>query len=181
MVIVNTDLAQEVLPYSIYDRIQTAHPKEYFTFKIEYSFGYWLRHIKLKYPERLDPTTHAAYQFSKEIKLEIFDNANYRARELDAFTGILISSPGKEGCQKYTAANPVDNNAFSVEFSATPAIKSVSNLNFLYKYGDVIKIDISGMEYNATDGAWQPQYIDIFLEGYYVPKRIFDLVKRKKL
>ena len=151
MVKYNLDIAKNVLPYFIYKRIPLAHYREYFSFKIEYGFGYWLRGVRVKYPclapkrSNILPITPGATDAEPaKIKLEFFDNANFKARQPLPFTAELISSPGPDGCFYYSAPAPVDADGYNVNFSAEPAPKSISNLNFLYKYGDVIRIDITG-------------------------------------
>jgi hypothetical protein len=178
MVRYNIDLARDVLPYFIYKRVPVTHFREYFSFKIDYGFGYWLRSIRVKYPE-LSPAQSDILPASIPgtttpagiIKLEVFDNANFKARQPSPFTAELISTPGTNKCYSYAAPSPVDADGYNVNFTAEPAPNSISNLNYLYKYGDVIRIDITGQLY--TGGQWSPDYIDLFLIGYYVPQKTF--------
>lgn len=179
MVKINYDIAKNVYPYFIYKRIPLAHYREYFTFKIEYGFGYWLRSIRVKYPEIspaltdiITPVSGSAVQ-SPTIKIELFDNANFKARQPLPFTVELVATPGKERCYSYAAPSPVDNDVYGINFSAAPAPQSINNLNFLYQYGDVIRIDITGQALNGAQ--WSPDYLDMMLVGYYVPQFTFEL------
>lgn len=184
MVRYNLDIAKNVLPYFIYKRLALGHFREYFTFKIDYGFGYWLRSVRVKYPE-LSPalanilgTLAGTEKQSPKIKLEFFDNANFKARQPLPYTAELISSPGSNRCYSYAAPSPVDANGFSINLSAAPGPKSVSNLNFLYKYGDVIQIDVTGQE--SQSGQWTPDYMDLLLVGYYVPQGSFEMYGGKE-
>lgn len=184
MVKFNLDIAKNVLPYFIYKRIALAHFREYFSFKIDYGFGYWLRSVRVKYPE-IAPALAGIYgtpagteKQSPKVKLEFFDNANYKARQPSPFTAELVSTPGSDRCYSYAAPSPVDADIFNLNFSAAPAVKSISNLNFLYRYGDVIRIDITGQE--AQSGQWTPDYMDLLLVGYYVPQSSFEMYGGKE-
>jgi hypothetical protein len=184
MVRYNLNIAKDVLPYFIYKRVPLAHFREYFSFKIDYGFGYWLRSVRVKYPEIspalsdiLGNLTGSEAQ-SPTIKLEFFDNANFKARQPEPFTALLVSSPGADRCYSYAAPLPVDTSGYSINFSAAPAVKSISNLNFLYRYGDVIRIDITGQAKPATQ--WTPDYLDLFLVGYYVPQKTFEMYGGKE-
>jgi hypothetical protein len=179
MIKININLAKDVLPYFIYKRIPVSHHREYFSFKIDYGFAYWLRSVRVKYPEispkRSDIITPLAGTEvqSQKMKLEFFDNANFKARQPLPFTAELISSPGAEKCYSYSAPSPVDTDGYSINFSASPEVKSVSNLNFLYQYGDVIRIDITGQVLSGAQ--WGPDYFDLLLIGYYVPQKTFEM------
>lgn len=185
MVRFNLDIAKNVLPYFIYKRIPVLNYREYFTFKIDYGFGYWLRSVRVKYPERVPADTHlvpllpgVVYPQSRKIKLEFFDNANFKARQPEPFSATLISSPGPDHCFTFAAPSPVDNDGYSINFSAAPAPASISNLNFLYKYGDIIRIDITGQD--RVSGYFAPDYIDMLLVGYYVPQETFIMYGGKE-
>lgn len=181
MILIDVDLAREVLPYFVYQPIHVLHAKEVFTFQVDYSYGYWLRHIRVKYPERLYPGNLLNATFSPTLNIEIYDVADGKARQSTPFKVQLISTPGKEGATQQAAAAPVDTNNFGIEFTADPAIKSVSNLNFLFRSGGAFKIEFSGQEYKSNVQLWSPEYIELFIEGYYVPRRAFnELLKSAK-
>jgi hypothetical protein len=182
MVRFNLDIAKKVLPYFIYKRIEVGNFREYFTFKIDYGFGYWLRAIKVKYPfltqyynNVIRSTVYASGGTEvPKLKLELFDNANFKARQPAAFTAELISSPNQGVCIAYQAPQPADPGVpYLINFTAEPAPKSLSNLNFLYRYGDIIRVDITGQELVQPSNIWGPPWLDILLVGYYVPQETF--------
>ena len=153
-------------PFWIYKRLQVGHYREYFTYSISYGYGYLLRTLKYKYP---DMVSGSPVQ-SERLKLEFFDNANYTARQPAPFSFDLISSPGMDGATVSAAPSPADAEAFNVNFSAKPFPKSLGTLNFLYKYGDVLRIDVTGQLFDSGTGLWSPNYIDLLMQGYYVPE-----------
>lgn len=181
MVKYNQEIAREVLPYFIYKRLKLTHYREYFTFKIDYGFGYWLRSIRVKYSELANNRPSTFYitpggeESAPKLLLEIFDNANFKARQPLPVFAELISTPGSDKCYSFAAPLPVDNDGFSINFSASPAVKSLSNLNFLYKYGDIIRIDITGQTPPNEGSDMKPLYLDLLLTGYYVPQKSFEM------
>lgn len=185
MVKIDLDIARDVLPYFIYKRIVVSSYREYFTFKIDYGFAYWLRAIRIKYPEQNPPVVSpfgfgSARPVSPDLKLEFFDNANFNARQPLPFSASLISSPGKDGCRAITYSGSVMiPEPYST--SAEPAPKSISNLNFLYRYGDIIRIDITGQNRQLFEETiWCPYFIDLLLIGYYVPQKTFEMYGGKE-
>ena len=173
---IDLQTAKDTLPYFIYKRIPIAHFREYFTFRIDYGFGYLLRSVRVKYPELspafsniLASSVPGSGVTAGTMQLEFFDQANFKARQPLPFPARLISTPGSDKSLQYAAPSPVDADGLNVNLSAAPEIKSVSNLNFLYKYGDVIRIDITGQVYSG--GKWSPYFMDLQLCGYYVPQK----------
>jgi len=152
-------------PFWIYKRLQIAHPREYFMFSISYGYGFLLRKLRIKYPETVTGSTVQ----SERLKLEFFDNANYTARQPVPFALDFISTPGFDGATVHAAPSPADSTAFNVNMSAKPFPKSSGILNFLYKYGDTLRIDITEQIHDPISGLWSPNYIDLLLQGYYVP------------
>jgi hypothetical protein len=176
---INLDIARDVFPLVIYKRLQVGHYREYFTHQIDYGFGYLLRYVRIKYPAYapVKPDLVTALPVgrfdSEKIVLEFFDAASFKARQPAPFTAELISSPGADGCYAMTAPAAVDQYGFGVNFSATPTPLSTSYLNFLYKNGDTIRIDITGQSYNGS--IFAPGFIDIALFGYYIPERSIEM------
>jgi hypothetical protein len=130
--------------------------------------------------------------YAPDLKIEIFDIANDKERQSEPFIVDLFSTPGREGSFYRPAPLPYNQAGFGVNASVTPP-KYSSSLNFLYRYGDAIWIKFSGMQSittikNPETGAmdactafWSPSYIDILLEGYYVPQRTFKMWKGVKV
>jgi hypothetical protein len=162
----NLEAEELTAPYFIYKRLPLSHFREYYTFQISYGFGFLLRRLAAKYPETVSGSTVQ----SDDLKLEFFDNANYTARQPAAFSLALISTPGKDGAKMYAAPQPADASGYNLNFSAAPYPKSSGTLNFLYKYGDVLRIDITGQRLDPVSGLWVPNYLDLLLKGYYVPE-----------
>ena len=146
-----------------------------------------------------DTATWTAYDpaldfghYVNDLDLEILDNANNNPRQPSPVKVDLMTSPGRAGTIYRNAADPVDQNGYGINFSANPALFS-STLNFLYRYNDLIQITFSNIEivdqvispYDGTPAAvtpfYSPRYIDLVLEGYYVPEKAFDLWKGARI
>lgn len=166
------ELARKVLPYWIYRRIFLTHYREYFTFKIDYGFGYWLRAVRYKYPDNMSGAT------APRLNLEFFDNANFKARQPLPFCPEMISTPGINATALQTNPQPVDSTG-TYTMDAKPAPFNTTPLNWLYKYGDTIRIDITGQNI-STPGSESPMFIDLLLQGYYVPQEAFELYGGKE-
>jgi hypothetical protein len=123
--------------------------------------------------------------FVKDLELEILDNANNNPRQPSPLKVDLLSSPGKSMSYYRNAPSPVDNAGYGINFSSNQTFFS-STLNFLYRYNDLISLTFSNIStvtqvIGPTGAAYtvpaffSPSYIDVVLEGYYVPEKAFDL------
>lgn len=117
-------------------------------------------------------TTSAYYINCPRINLEIFDSARNIARQPQPIQADLIGTPGSENAFLIEAPAPVDNNNFGLNWNCPNPPTISASLNFIYKYADVLKIEISGQtEQTVFSGAkiFTPNFIDLFLIGYYLP------------
>ena len=121
------------------------------------------------------------------LAAEILDNANNNPRQQEAIPIDLMSSPGRTGSIYRKAPLPVDLNGYGVNFSANQSLFS-STLNFLYRYADIIWITFSNIEsvtsiitptgsVKTVPAFFAPGFIDVVLEGYYVPEKAFTMWK----
>jgi len=246
-----------IFPKYAYKRIKVEHFWEYFSFKIDFSFGYLLRRLRIKYPSvipaprdvytawtnganvaggawfipsanyagtkgyiiyttlaggitggaepawpiqigatvidntvtwiAVDPASVWCKQVN-DIKIEIFDNANNFVRQPEPHVVELFSTPGKQNSFIRPAPQPYDQSGYGVNFSANAPLFS-STLNFLYRFGDIVWIKFSEFERvtqlndpngdpaQLTSPFWSPNYIDVFLEGYYTPEKAYEAWK----
>ena len=237
--ILETDPAKKMYPKYIYSRLQITKANETFFYKIDYSSGYFLRRVHLKYPslckdptlpawtpgaavapgakytpsaawkaanpgadliledtgaggitdaaEAIWPRTHnqiiidntvtwktksAYYIQCPRLNLSIYDSARNIARQPEPTPADLIGTPASEGAYLIEAPAPVDQDGYGLNFNVPNPPTISASVNFIYKYADVLKIEITGQTEQAVfSGAkiFTPNFIDLFLIGYYLP------------
>lgn len=116
--------------------------------------------------------TENAYNIqAPRLNLEFIDSANFFNRQPAPTQADLIGTPAQENNFLIEAPQPVDNDREGLNWNAKTPPTSTATLNFLYKYADVIRIDITGQVKQAVFNGtvWTPNYIDILLVGYYCP------------
>ena len=107
-----------------------------------------------------------------QLKIEFFDNAHYLARQPEPIPFDLIGTPAAQDAFLIDAPNPVDLDGYGLNFNVPNPPTLSASLNWTYKYGDVIKLQITGQtEYTNFIGSkqWTPNFVDLFLIGYYLP------------
>lgn len=125
--------------------------------------------------------------FTAPLKAEILDNANNTPRQQETIPIDLMASPGRTGSIYRKAPSPVDQNGYGINFSSNQALFS-STLNFLYRYADIIWVSFSNIESvtsiitptgatKTVPAFWAPGFIDVVLDGYYVPEKAFTMWK----
>jgi len=162
---INLEIAKQCLPYFIFQRIEFSHYREYFFQKIDHGYGYFLKRVIFRYPERYDLLQ--AQVLTPQINFEFFLKSYYKSRQVDPIPGRLLSTPSNHGVSG-AAPLPVDNNIFSVCFTAGER-KSYKRLDWLYPYSDTIEINITGQDAGMLSRTHQ--YVDIVLDGYLVPSQ----------
>ena len=129
--------------------------------------------------------------FVSDLDVEIIDQANDNPRQPSPVKIDLMASPGRAGTLFKNVNVPGLTGTREIAWTSNQALFS-STLNFLYRYNDLIYISFSNIEYVssiiAPDGNshvvtpfFSPSYIDVMLEGYYVPEKAFDLWKGARL
>jgi hypothetical protein len=153
---INMKVAGETTPYFIYKQIPISHPREPFLFTINYTNGYMLRSIVAHWP------TLGRF-FAGELKIEFFNQANFKSRQNVPVDLALLSTPAQNtDSRSFTEPNGV--------LTMTQGQRTSRKiLNFFYPYNDTIHLEISG-QYFSSSNAWEPEYVDIMLEGYYIPE-----------
>lgn len=192
---IDLNFASQVSPYFFFSDTAISGYRQYVSFKIDWGFAYFARSLVVKYPEvqklytDLDVswdvlpgpelfTDHACLQLTSEF----FDNARAKARQNSPITIDLYTSPGMEGVREWGSPNGTTDPLFHHIMTATPR-KAVTRLNYLYMYGDVIRIDLTG-QIRATENlgmtpvtSWIPSHVQVMVEGYFVPESGFEMWK----
>lgn len=159
---VNLEFAAQVMPYWFYRRIELINPREYVTFEIDYGYGYWLRRVHLRWSGEYTDIRQVR-QLTPGLEFEFFLKSQFKARQIEPIPGGLFSSPCGYGTSPAAPA-PVDNTGFSVNFTSAKNT-SYKILNWYYPFRDVIEMHVTGQD----PAIGQPQYLDVVMEGYYVP------------
>lgn len=138
-----------------------------FLVPIDWGYGYLLRSIKTKWQDKQG----AGEPDSGNLDIKFIRTTRGRELQNDFYPVRLISTPAEPGVTVVAAPAPVDNDIFSVCFTATP-VKNVIILNYYYQYRETIyiKLLIGG---EIEQGA----YVDMLLDGYYIPEKNLPLWK----
>jgi hypothetical protein len=155
--------SQKLFPYFIYKRLELASPREYFFYKLDYGFGYFLRRMVARWPSIITPP-HSSPTTVNDLYFEFFDKSKKISRQIEPIPGNLLTTPGRDGTAK-AESKPVDKDIFGVNFPAS-APKSFKLLNLFYMYGNQIEIQITGQANAAVAG--NKFYLDLLLCGYYL-------------
>lgn len=117
-------------------------------------------------------TTKTAFDIqAPRLNFSIYDCAHQIARQAEPVPADLIGTPAQERAFLQAAPAPVDTDIFGLNWNTPNPPTMSASLNWIYKYADTIKIEITGQTQQAitTGTMWTPDYIDLFLIGYYLP------------
>lgn len=102
------------------------------------------------------------------IGVEFTDGIGKTRWQLQPIPAILYSAPRLNGVIVKTEAAPVDQTGYGVNLSAVFKPRSVT-LNLFYDVGEIINCKLTGFEYSVAAGGYTPDYVDIAIEGVYLP------------
>lgn len=163
------DYLKQQVPAWFFRRLTSNSINKYIDFliPIDWGYGYLLRSIKSKWRD----VAGAGEPNSGHLDIKFIKTTRARELQNDYYPVRLISTPGENGVNFVAAPNPVDNDIFSKCFAATP-VKNVLILNYYYQYRETmyIKLLIGGL-------IEQDNYVDILLDGYYIPEKSLPLWK----
>ena len=118
-------------------------------------------------------TTYDPYMHQcPRLLIEFIDNANYLQRQPEPVYMDAIGTPASDRVILTEAPRPVDQDGYGLNFNTPNPPTVAATLNFLYKYGDIITIRITGQKQDASaylNPIWTPNFVDLFLLGYYCP------------
>lgn len=129
---------------------------------------------------------------SPQINVEVFDVANDFTRQLSPVPVDLFCTSGSQECFFRPSPQPVDADGFNVNYTANSPYLSLQ-LNYFYKRGETFFMKISGQNqtafhFNPFNGVtsaitptWTPAFVDLLVEGYYVPEKTLALWKERKI
>jgi len=156
---IGLEIARQITPYYLYQRLHLIHYREYFNYKVENGGGYMLRRLTVKYPS----VDARGTTYNPQIEIEHFDNAVNKARQINPIPARLYAPPaGHEDIAVIAAPSPVDNTAFGVNMTSSQRLNH-KILNYYFPYGDTILVHITGQD------TTNPSYVDLLFEGYFMP------------
>lgn len=172
--LINTEKSRGIFPKFLYKRITLNEETCRYTYKIDQSYGFFIRRILSKYPgfvQTYQSGVPYALTPASTVKVELLDIANNRVYQPSPYLVNLISTPGGHNAEMTDSAKD------------SPRYSSI--LNYLMRYGDLLYIQITGQRQLteimvpgtetpvSVDSFWNPGYIDICVCGYYVPETSF--------
>jgi hypothetical protein len=181
------DLLKESQPYWVYKRLRfetSGQPRQLFVEQINPGFIYLLREIIVKASSALN--NGSSWVVQEPFFNEMFSSSSLKARQTIPIPIDLVSPPASDGTEHVSVKSPdfagyetiymtapaaVDQNAYGVNASSQ-GIRYAKKLNYFYPYGDVIRVDFTGIP-NSEGTA----YLDCVLCGYYIPERALDYWK----
>lgn len=149
-----------------YKRIKAANIEEQFYFELGGSLSFLLRRFHFIQPEKV--TIGGVTTGFPIIGAEFIDGTGATRWQLQAIPANLYSSPRSEGIIIKTETTPADFSAFGVSMSALFKPRS-NTLNLFYDVGEVVTCKLSGFENLTPPGYFCPNYVDIAIEGVYIP------------
>jgi photosystem II stability/assembly factor-like uncharacterized protein len=103
-----------------------------------------------------------------QIGVEFTDGTGAVRWQLQPIPAKLYSAPRYDGVIVKTEPAPFDQKGYGVNLSAVFKPRS-NTINLFYDVGELITCKLSGFEYLAPAGHYCPDYVDIAIEGVYVP------------
>lgn len=163
----NVDELRQQVPAFFYKRLDIFQKaKDYFLIPIDYGYAYLLRSIRTKWSEYNSPNGSIVV---RDGKIEFVQSYAGRPLQNVPYPARLISTPAETGVTITPAPSPVDQDAYGVNMTATP-VKNNIILNYLYQRRETLDLRFL---FSVVGSALQiDSYVDILLEGYYIPDRI---------
>jgi len=170
-------IARKIAPYFIYQQIVFNSFRGFFTQRIDSGFNFFLRRVWIKtmgvFSDNFPPLKNGPVLIP-ELYIEFFDKGNFKARQANPIPIPLLSTPGNSDV--WNSGGPFTDG----HYNSTARMPLYSKfLNFLYVYGDVIDIEITGQQGTQLPGptGYQPWFADVMLEGYYIPEESLTMWK----
>jgi photosystem II stability/assembly factor-like uncharacterized protein len=102
------------------------------------------------------------------IGVEFTDGVGKIRWQLQPIPALLYSCPRYDGVIVKTETAPFDQTGYGVNMSHVFKPRS-NTLNLFYDVGEVITCKLTGFEYIVAAGGYCPDYVDIAIEGVYLP------------
>lgn len=150
-----------------YRRVHILNPRERVIFELASGLGYLLRSFHFMQPEYKIVAGPLTLPFPI-IGVELQSGSGDIRYQMQPIPAALYSAPRFAGVITKAETSPVDQKGFGVNMSAEFKPRS-NKINLFYEQGETIVIYLSGQQYFSGPAIWGPDYIDIALQGVYVP------------
>lgn len=174
----NFDDYRQQVPAFFYKRFRKDNPTtniespETWVIPLDFGYGYLLRMITSKWP-MYESQSASIYP---TLNISLFNTIRGATRQNNPIPLRLVSTPGKDGCFRFPAPAPVDNDIFNICYSATPPLKNRLVYNLFYQYRDAIHMKFNFSPELPTQ-FHEIEYFDIMLDGYLIPEKDLSLWK----
>lgn len=149
-----------------YKRVKVQNIQEQIYFELGGGLAFLLRRFHFIQPEYID-VLGTRYGFPV-IAAEFIDGTGAIRWQLQAIPANLYSSPRSEGVIVKTETAPADQTGYGINMSSVFKPRS-NTINLFYDVGEVINLKLSGFELLTPPGYLCPNYIDVAVEGVYIP------------
>ena len=149
-----------------YKRVKVLNTTEQFYFELPGGLAFLLRRFHFIQPEYVK-VLGVKYGFPL-VGAEFIDGTGAIRWQLQSIPAGLYSSPRNEDVIVKTESAPADMKGYGVNLSAVFKPRS-NTINLFYDIGELINIKLSGMEILTPPGYLCPNYIDIAVEGVFIP------------
>jgi hypothetical protein len=169
---IDKNLASQIVPYFIYKRLELTTPRAYFMFPLVDGYGYFLRSVTVKFPEIYWNKFHG-WENCFPLFIEFQDEENNRSKQNDPLRITDFISPGNQGVSTRSASASPPLPGTEINYFAATPLKNRKILNYYYKNGGNINIQITGQSTPVYQDLvpLRPPRVDIVLNGYYCPEK----------
>jgi hypothetical protein len=150
-----------------YKRFKVNNPVERWTFQIAGGLAFLLRRFHVIQPEYIEIAPNQFIKFPV-VSVELTDGTGATRWQLQAIPAQLYSAPRLDNVIIKTETTPFDQLGYGVNMSAVFKPRSTT-INLFYDKGENIFVRLSGMEKLTPPGYLCPDYIDLAIEGYFIP------------
>jgi len=150
-----------------FQRVAVTSPVMRIFFELSGGLAFLLRRFHLIQPEYV-VTPPAVYTGFPLVGVELTDGTGATRWQLQSIPADLYSAPRRNGVVMKTETAPADAGGLGVNMSAVFKPRS-NTINLFYDTGENIFIRLSGMELLTPPGYLCPNFIDLAVEGVYIP------------
>lgn len=165
---IKIDITGQPSPYFFYERLAVVagRTRVPVSFHIDTGFTYFLRRLVMTWPDT--EFTAGPPIYVPSLTISFIDRAKNKPRQIVPIPVSLLSTPAGHQTFAGPAPLPVDNTAFSQNFSASVR-PSHKMFNYFYAFADTIEMEVTG--FVAAPFLWLPPYFDVMIEGYNIPEK----------
>lgn len=151
-----------------YKRVKVGNQVENVYFELASGLAFLLRRFHLMQPDYVKVLPGPVYYGFPGVGIELQSGTGDIRWQLQPIPAQLYSSPRKDGIIVKTETAPADASGFGVNMSANFKPR-VNTINLFYDVGETLYIQMTGQQYFNPPGQWGPNYVDIAVEGVYIP------------